>query len=156
LRLRFIALISATGLIFAWWDTLVGHVEKWGRPKGGTDSSISSQAGVEWFCPMHPSVVCEASHQCPSCGMSLARRKRMGIANLPPGVLSRVSLAPDQIAQAGIRTVVVSFAPAMNRLTTVGHIGFDESRRVEVASEGRGGARIERLHVHSEGERVRA
>ena len=104
---------------------------------------------------MHPSVVREQSGQCPICGMSLARRKRAGIAVLPPGVLSRVPLSPGQIAQAGIRTVAVSLAPAIDRLTTVGLVGFDESRRVEVASEGRGRARIERIHVHSEGEHVR-
>jgi membrane fusion protein, copper/silver efflux system len=156
LRLRFIVLMAATGLVFASWDTLVNQVEKWGRPKEGRHPSPSSPAGVESFCPMHPSVVSEQSGQCPICGMTLARRKRAGIGIMPPGVLSQVRLAPGQIARAGIRTVAVSFAPAIDRLTTVGLVGFDESRRVQVASEGRGRARIERLHVHSEGEHVRA
>jgi Cu(I)/Ag(I) efflux system membrane fusion protein len=156
LRLRFIVLMAATGLVFASWDTLVNQVEKWRRPGGGRHPASSSPAGVESFCPMHPSVVCEQSGQCPICGMPLARRQRAGIEILPPGALSRVRLAPGQIAQAGIRTVAVGFAPAIDRLTTVGLVVFDDSRRVQVASEGRGRARIERLHVHSEGEHVRA
>ena len=156
LRARFIVLMAATGLVFASWDTLANHVEKWRRPGEAGHPSSSSQTAVESFCPMHPSVVREESGQCPICGMSLAQRKRAGNAVLPPGVLSRVSLSPGQIAQAGIRTVAISLAPAIDRLTTVGLIGYDESRRVEVASEGRGRARIERLHIHSEGEHVLA
>ena len=88
--------------------------------------------------------------------MPLARRTRGDIEELPPGVLSRVRLAPGQIAQAGIQTVTLRFAPGNDRLTTFGLVGFDDSRRVQVASEARGRARIERLHVHSEGEQVRA
>jgi membrane fusion protein, copper/silver efflux system len=156
LRARFIVLMAATGLVFASWDTLVNHVEKWSRPRGEQHPSSSSQTEVESFCPMHPSVVSEQSGQCPICGMLLARRERIDSEILPSGVLSRVRLAPGQIAQAGIRTVALSFAPAIDRLTTIGLVGFDDSRRVQVVSEGRGRARIERLHVHSEGEHVRA
>src|SRR5262245_47652246 len=79
LRLRFIVLMAATGLVFASWDTLVNHVEKWGRPRGWRHPSSSSPAGVESFCPMHPSVVRAQSGQCPICGMPLARRQRAGI-----------------------------------------------------------------------------
>jgi membrane fusion protein, copper/silver efflux system len=156
LRARFIVLMVATGLVFAAWDTLVNHVEKWSRPRGGQHPSSSSQTEVESFCPMHPSVVSEQSGQCPICGMLLARRERIDSEILPSGVLSRVRLAPGQIAQAGIRTVALSFAPAIDRLTTIGLVGFDDSRRVQVSSEGRGRARIERIHIHSEGEHVRA
>jgi membrane fusion protein, copper/silver efflux system len=156
LRLRFVVLVAVTGLVFASWDTLVNHIEKWNRPRDWQHQSSSSPAVVESFCPMHPSVVSEQSGQCPICGMPLARRKQAGIETSPPGVLSRVRLAPGQIAQAGIRTVAVSFASRIDRLTTVGLVGFDESRRVPVASEGRGRARIERLNVRSEGEHVQA
>jgi membrane fusion protein, copper/silver efflux system len=156
LRLRFIVLVAATGLVFASWDTLVNQVEKWSRPGEGHHPSSSSQTDVELFCPMHPSVVSEQGGQCPICGMQLARRMRAGIEILTAGVLSRVRLEPRQIARAGIRTAAVDFAPAIDRLTTSGLIGIDDSRRVQVASEGRGRARIERIHVHSEGEHVRA
>ena len=156
LRARFIVLMATTGLVFASWDTLINHVEKWSRPRGEQHPSSSSQTEIESFCPMHPSVVSEESGQCPICGMLLARRERIDSEILPSGVLSRVRLAPGQIAKAGIRTVALSFAPAIDRLTTIGLVGFDDSRRVQVASEGRGRARIERLYVHSEGEHVQA
>jgi membrane fusion protein, copper/silver efflux system len=155
-RLRFIVLMAVTGLVFASWDTFVNPIEKWNRPSDGRHPSSSSPSVVESFCPMHPSVVSEQSGHCPICGMPLARRKQAGVEMLPPGVLSRVRLAPGQIAQAGIRTVALGFDSAVDRITTVGLVGFDDSRRVPVASEGRGGARIERLHVHSEGAHVRA
>ena len=83
LRLRFIVLMAATGLVFASWDTLVNQVEKWGRPKEGRHPSSSSPAGVESFCPMHPSVVSEQSGQCPICGMTLARRSAPGSESAP-------------------------------------------------------------------------
>ncbi len=157
LRSRFIVLMAATGMVFASWDALVNRVEKWNRPEaGGGPSSSPASLGVESFCPMHPSVVGDRPGQCPICGMPLSRRRRVGVESLPAGVLSRVRLAPGRIAQAGVRTVVVSLAPRIDRFTTAGIVGFDESRRVLVASEGRGRARIERLHVHSEGEHVKA
>jgi Cu(I)/Ag(I) efflux system membrane fusion protein len=88
--------------------------------------------------------------------MPLARRRRSGVEALPAGVTSRIRLTPGRIAQASVRTVVVELAPLIDRFATVGVVGFDDGRRVQVASEGRGRARIERLHVHSEGEHVRA
>jgi Cu(I)/Ag(I) efflux system membrane fusion protein len=42
------------------------------------------------------------------------------------------------------------------RLSTVGFVGFDESRRVVVSSDARGRLRVDRLHVCSEGIPVRA
>ncbi len=156
LRLRFVVLMAVTGLVFASWDSILNHVEKWLRPSEGQRAASPSSAGVESYCPMHPSVVSEEPGQCPICGMQLARRKRAGNGTVPAGVLSQVRLAPGQIAQAGIRTVAVSFARPTDLLTTVGIVEYDESRRVEVAAEGRGRARIERLYVQSEGERVRA
>ena len=87
---------------------------------------------------MHPFVVSEQSTSCPICGMPLARRERGATATLPEGGLARVRLAPWRIAQAGIRTVEVGLAPATEELTTVGFVGFDESRHVLVASGTRG------------------
>jgi Cu(I)/Ag(I) efflux system membrane fusion protein len=155
LRARFLVVMAATGLAFASWDGLVNRFETWARPRGKGGES-SAPAGVESFCPMHPSVVSERPGQCPICGMPLSRRAHAGVETLPAGATSRIRLTPDRIAQAGVRTVAVELAPLIDRFTTVGVVGFDDGRRVQVASEGRGRARIERLHVHSEGERVRA
>src|SRR3954451_17672294 len=54
LRLRFIALLAATGLVFAYWDTLWNHYDKWTRPHAEVSAAAS---GYEFYCPMHPSVV---------------------------------------------------------------------------------------------------
>jgi Cu(I)/Ag(I) efflux system membrane fusion protein len=75
---------------------------------------------------------------------------------MPAGVLSRVRLRPGQVAQAGIRTVEVRFAHLEERLITAGLVGFDEGRRVLVASDARGRLRVDRLRVSAEGEPVRA
>src|SRR4051812_527398 len=56
LRLRFIALMVATGLVFGYWDTLVNHLEKWNRPP---PTRPVSEGRYEYFCPMHPSVTGE-------------------------------------------------------------------------------------------------
>jgi Cu(I)/Ag(I) efflux system membrane fusion protein len=71
-------------------------------------------------------------------------------------VTARVQLDPSRVAQAGIRTVAVGYAEPTERLTTVGFIGFDESRRVVVSSDARGRLRVDRLHVSSEGVSIRA
>jgi Cu(I)/Ag(I) efflux system membrane fusion protein len=153
LRFRFIALMAGTALVFGHWDTLINRFEKWNRPPG---AAAAPEDRVEYYCPMHPSVVGEPSSHCPSCGMTLSRRERRDAAALPEGVLSRVCLSPGRVAQAGIRTVAVGFAAPAERLTTVGFVGFDEGRRVLVASDARGRLRVERLHVSSEGVPVRA
>src|SRR3954471_12250447 len=90
LRLRFIALMAVTGLVFAYWDTLWNRYDKWMRPAAERHATAS---GIEFYCPMHPQVVQDDSGTCPICGMPLARRKKGEKAALPEGVLSRVPLA---------------------------------------------------------------
>jgi Cu(I)/Ag(I) efflux system membrane fusion protein len=153
LRLRFVALMAATWLAFAYGDTLWNHYEKWTRRPG---LRAEASPGFESFCPMHPSVVQERPGNCPTCGMPLSRRKQGEAQALPEGVTARVELSPIRLAQAGVRTVEVGYSRPASRLTTVGVVGFDESRRVVVASEARGRLRVDRLHVSSEGVPVRA
>ena len=96
LRLRFVALMAATGLVFAYWDTLWNHYEKWTRPPGETHAAASD---TEHFCPMHPTVIQAEPGSCPICGMPLSKRKKGEQETLPAGVLARVSLAPFRVAQ---------------------------------------------------------
>ena len=72
LRLRFIALMAATGLVFGYWDTIWNYYEKWTRPPGERHAAASD---VEFFCPMHPTVVQSEPGSCPICGMPLSKRK---------------------------------------------------------------------------------
>src|SRR3954451_2580775 len=71
LRVRFIALMAATGLVFAYWDTIWNRYDKWMRPASERHVAVSV---VEYYCPMHPHVVQDAPGGCPICGMPLARR----------------------------------------------------------------------------------
>ncbi len=153
LRLRFVALMAITGLAFAYWDALWNRYDKWMRP--AVDWHVAA-SGIEYYCPMHPTVVQEEPGQCPICGMPLARRKHGEKASLPEGVTARVQLAPFRVNQAGIRTAEVGYAPLSQTLTTVGSIAFDERRLANVASKVPGKTRVERLHVNFTGKEVKA
>ena len=153
LRLRFIALMAATGWVFANWDTLWNRYDKWMRPAAETHAAIS---GVEHYCPMHPQVVQDQPGACPICGMPLARRKKGEPAKLGEGVLSRVALAPPRVGQAGIESVEVAYAPMTETFTTVGNVGFDERRLATIVSKAAGKSRVEKLHVDFNGREVKA
>jgi Cu(I)/Ag(I) efflux system membrane fusion protein len=153
LRLRFVLLIAGTGLVFGYWDAFSNRLEKWSRPSGPRPQAAGR---VEYYCPMHPSVTGGKPDQCPSCGMGMARRARGTAAAVPEGVLSQVRLSPGQIAQAGVRTVIVGYSRWDEAVRTVGFLGFDESRRGLVASNARGRLRVVRLAVASDGVAVRA
>ena len=148
LRLRFVALMAITGLAFAYWDTLWNLYDKWQRPAASRHVAASS---IEYYCPMHPSVVQEEPGKCPICGMPLARREKGERQPLPEGVTARVQLAPFRIAQAGIKTAEVAYAPMSQSLTTVGYVTFDERRLANLASKVPGKTRVERLYANFTG-----
>lgn len=148
LRLRFVALMAATGLVFAYWDTLWNYYEKYTRPQG---EHVAASTDFEFFCAMHPSVVQEQPGNCPICGMPLSKRKKGEKTSLPEGVSSRMQLAPYRIAQAGIRTVEASYVPLSESLTTVGSVTFDERRLARISSKLKGMSRVEKLAVNFTG-----
>jgi Cu(I)/Ag(I) efflux system membrane fusion protein len=154
LRLRFIAVLAATGLVFAYWDTLWNRYDKWMRPESSHHHAAAS--GVEYYCPMHPQVIRDEPGSCPICGMPLSKRQKGEKASLPEGVTSRVSLAPFRIRQAGIQTVDVGYAPLEETLTTVGTVEYDERNQKTIASKVRGMARVEKLFVNFTGVDVQA
>jgi Cu(I)/Ag(I) efflux system membrane fusion protein len=153
LRLRFIALMAATGLVFAYWDTLWNYYEKYTRPQA---EHVAASSEFEFFCPMHPSVVQEQPGNCPICGMPLSKRKKGEKTSLPEGVVSRVQLAPFRVAQAGIRTTEASHVPLSESLTTVGSVSFDERRLARISSKLKGMSRVEKLSVNFTGTPVKA
>jgi Cu(I)/Ag(I) efflux system membrane fusion protein len=153
LRLRFIALMAATGLVFGYWDTIWNHYEKWTRPAG---ERVAAASDVEFFCPMHPNVVRSEPGNCPICGMPLSKRKKGEKEVLPEGVTARVALSPFRVQQAGVATMEVSYAPLAETLTTVGEVRFDERRLARISSKTKGQARVEKLLVNFTGTPVQA
>ncbi|WP_435016059.1 efflux RND transporter periplasmic adaptor subunit [Tundrisphaera sp. TA3] len=154
LRLRFIVLMGATGLGFAYWDTLANRYDKWMRPKA--TGAVAAVSGIEYFCPMHPAVIRDEPGSCPACGMPLAKRQKGEKAPLAAGVLARVQLAPHRIHQAGIRTAEVAYEPITETFSTVGTVEYDERKVRQIASKVRGMARVEKLHVDFTGVEVAA
>ncbi|HMB05211.1 MAG TPA: efflux RND transporter periplasmic adaptor subunit [Isosphaeraceae bacterium] len=153
LRLRFIALMAITGLVFAYWDTIWNRYDKWMRP---TAEKAAVASGIEYYCPMHPNIIRSEPGHCPICGMPLAKRKKGEKMVLPEGVTARVQLAPFQIGQAGIRTAEVAYSSLTETVTAVGTVEFDERHLASIASKIRGMARVEKLYVNFTGQDVKA
>ena len=86
--------------------------------------------------------------------MPLARRMKGEKATLPAGVTARVELAPFRVAQAGIRTAEVAYAPLAQTITTVGYVAFDERRMANIIAKVPGRTRVEKLHVNFTGQDV--
>ncbi len=154
LRLRFIALMAMTALTFAYWDTIWNRIDKWQRPV--EVKAAAAHSHVEYYCPMHPSVVRDEPGSCPICGMPLSKRAKGEKETLPAGVLARVQLAPFRIEQGRIETTEVAYSPLSETLTTVGTVEFDERRQAHIASKIRGMARVEKLYVNFTGVNVAA
>ncbi len=153
LRLRFVALLAITGLVFAYWDTIWNRYDKWMRPIA---FKYAATVGVEFYCPMHPHVVQDEPGSCPICGMPLARRKKGETPVLPEGVTARVVLAPSRVEQAGIKTIEIAYAPMTQAVTTLGYVAFDERRMASIVSKVPGKSRVEKLYINVTGENVDA
>lgn len=151
-RLRFVAILGVIGLVLVKWDLIVAHYEKWTR---SAVSETSVDPTVEYFCPMHPTIVRDTNKEkCPICFMPLSKRKKGegGEVVLPAGVVSRVQLSPYRVVLAGVRTVPVSYMPLTKEITTVGTVEFDERGLKHVAARVKG--RIDKLGVNQTGQMV--
>ena len=79
-RLRFIVILAATGLLIGYWDTIANYWEKWTRPAGVAAGQLPGDK--EFFCPMHPQVIRDrwsptaTCRSVPICGMPLSLRTK--------------------------------------------------------------------------------
>jgi Cu(I)/Ag(I) efflux system membrane fusion protein len=134
-RLRFIAVLAAIGIVITQWDLLAAYYDKWTRPAEATAGAISD---VEWFCPMHPSVVRDnGKEKCPICFMPLSKRKKGETHEeaLPAGVVNRVQLSPYRVVLAGVHTYQVDYQPLSKEIAAVGYVEFNERQDVHRLSD---------------------
>lgn len=155
-RLRFIGILVAIGLLFGYWDTLRNYWDKWTRP---ANAAVTLGSDTEFYCPMDPQVVRDSLEpdgsipNCPICGMPLSKRKKGEAPALPPGVVGRVQLTPERVEMAGVATVPVSYQPLVREVRTVGYVTYDESKLSEVTT--RVGGYVEKLFVDETFQTVR-
>lgn len=153
-RLRFVGILLVIGVVITQWDTLVAYYDKWTRPTAG-EAVVASD--VEYFCPMHPSVIRDNPRdKCPICFMPLSKRKKGTgeVEALPAGVVNRVQLSPYRVVLAGIQTWPVDYQPLTREITAVGYVEFDERGQRIVSARVAG--RIDKLIANETGQMVNA
>src|SRR5437867_1357314 len=132
-RFRFIAILIVIGLVILMWDHIVAVYDKVTRPAA---AHTSAGADIEYYCPMHPSVVRDnPKEKCPICFMPLSKRKKGEISEeaLPDGVVNRVQLSPFRVVLAGVNTWKVDYVPLAKEINAVGTIEFNERKQTTVS-----------------------
>lgn len=152
-RLRFIAILVAIGIVITQWDRLAAYYDKWTRP---AESAAVAAADVEYFCPMHPTVIRDnPKDKCPICFMPLSKRKKGGPPEaLPAGIVNRVQFSPYRMALGGIQTSPVDYVPLTKEITAVGFVEFNERGQRTVSARVTG--RIDELYANETGQLVKA
>ncbi|MBX7165874.1 MAG: efflux RND transporter periplasmic adaptor subunit [Pirellulales bacterium] len=153
-RLRFVAILALIGLVVTQWDLLMSYYDRWTRPDL---TSAQTASDVEYFCPMHPSIIRDnAKEKCPICFMPLSKRKRGSntAEPLPAGVVNRVQLSPYRVVLAGIQTFPVEYRPLVKEISAVGYIEFNERGQRTVSARAAG--RIDTLFANETGKMVNA
>ncbi len=150
IRLRFILIVGATFVLIGKWDTITNY---WDKLTRGSADKAAVAGDVEYFCPMHPTVVVDSLNpdgsipKCPICSMPLSKRKKgtSGGGDLPSGVTARVQLSPERIQMAGVATAIVDYRPLVKEIRTVGFVDYDQSRQSRIVTRVAG--YLDRLYV---------
>lgn len=150
MRLRFLYVFVAIALVVGNWEYIMNWVNRATNPP-----ALKGAAGdVEWFCPMHPSVVRDNDKEkCPICMMPLSKRKKGEPPKLPPGVVQQVTLTGTRIQQAGIASEEVGYRTLVRELRTVGAIEWDERKVAHISARIAG--RADELFIQFAGTRVK-
>jgi len=150
-RLRFIFLMVLVGFVVGYWENITNHVDRWLRPARAPELVATEE--IEYYCPMHPSVIRSEPGNCPICGMPLSKRLKSAQVALPEGVLGRQELTPLQVRLGRIGTTPVEYRLLSREIRTVGIVDYDETRRAFIAARIRG--RIDKLLVNYVGQYVK-
>ncbi len=150
-RLRFIFLMVLVGLIAGHWESLMNRYDRWRRPPQAS-AAVEAQA-IEFFCPMHPSIVRADMGSCPICGMPLSKRTKTASQTIPQGVLAQVQLTPQRVQMGRIATTPVGYRLLSREIRTVGIIDYDETRLAYISARIKG--RIDKLMVNYVGQQIR-
>jgi len=133
---------------------------------GGIHFSSGHQSDIQYYCPMHPSIVQDHPGECPICSMTLVPRHGGTPAGPPesksvvpatregvisPG-LSPVDLPPERLQLLGMRTAQVKRGNLDQKLRTVGYVAANETGLAQIHTRFAGW--IEQLNVNQTGERV--
>jgi RND family efflux transporter MFP subunit len=151
-RLRFIGILALIGVIITQWDALLAYWDRFTRP---ADAAVVTTSDVEWFCPMHPTVVRDnGKEKCPVCFMPLSKRKKGDVhaEALPPGVVSRVQLSPYRVVLAGVQLWSIDYIALSKQISAVGFIEFNERDQRQVSAWV--GGRLDKLYVNETGQMV--
>jgi membrane fusion protein, copper/silver efflux system len=148
-RLRFVFLMLAVGLVAGYWENLANYWDRWTRPASAV-AAVS--ADTEYYCPMHPNIVRSEPGSCPICGMPLSKRAKGEKPPLPEGVLAQVQMTPQKVRLGRIGASPVEYRLLSREIRTVGIVGYDETRLAHIAARIKG--RLETLFVNYVGEHV--
>lgn len=178
MRLRFLYAFIIVGLIVGNWERIMIAVESVARPPKAAVSEVEYtcpdhpeiaekrpgacprdgkelvKVEIEYFCPMHPHVISPEPGSCPICHMPLSRRRVGAKTVLPPGVAARLTLMPNQIAQAGLATEPILHRPLVREIAAVGKVEMDERRLAHIGARVSG--HVEKLFINYVGQTVEA
>ena len=146
LRLRFIFVFIAIGIVVGNWDWIMNWVNR-ALPRGA-EAEVSGD--VEWYCPMDPSVVRNnGNEKCPICHMGLTKRKK-GSGGAMSG---RLQLTPGRMKAAGVATEEIGYRTLVREIRTVGTIEWDERKYAHISARVVG--RADELFIDFTGVRVK-
>ena len=100
--------------------------------------ATAATSGVQYYCPMHPSVVQDHPGECPICSMTLVKRDADAAhasdhpeTSTVPGLVT-VELPADRVQRIGIRTAVARRSPLTTTVQTVGYVSAAEDRMAKI------------------------
>jgi Cu(I)/Ag(I) efflux system membrane fusion protein len=154
MRRRFLALAPLRAAVLV---LLIGALSGCSEPSGNGAANplqehLAQHADPTFVCPMHPDVTSDEPGECPICGMDLVERVPEGRDHGEGS--GGVRISAEVRNNLGVRVVVAERGALPRIVSAVGQVAYDESRVRHLHARAEGW--IEKLHISSVGDRVRA